>query len=845
MDDAADNSSQSGERPLIDAAWAQFEALAGRHPPSSADSRRSFAVPGYRILREIHRGGQGVVFQALQVSTQRKVAIKILKEGPLADDAELVRFDREVDVLSRLRHPHIVAIHDRGLAAGHAYFVMDYIPGRTLDGFVTGEGLSTRETLDIYRKVCDAVNFAHLRGVIHRDLKPTNIRIDEDGEPRVLDFGLAKFARETSSSANAMTMTGQFIGSLPWASPEQAEGRSDQLDIRTDVYSLGVMLYHLLAGCFPYPVSGRMDDVVRNILHTSPARPSAIVRGLDRDVEVILLKALAKDPERRYQSAGELARDIQRYLNGEAIEARPATTFCQLRHFARRHKVLVASLSAIMITLAAATAATTWAMLRAREATAQAVAINDFMREVLSSPIPGKQGAEVRLVDVLACASTSAGQRFAGRPLQEAQVHDLLGALYTQLSFFSEAKAEFGKAQALWQEHAGPDDPRALMDASNHALQAINAGRPAEAEHLLAGLVPAMTRVLGPDDPRTLSTRTIAALADLNRGRIEEAERVLLELRVHPRLADEDIVQLQILGGLIKAARWRTHSAELSERPAILSQAEPLVRERMERSTRQYGPDSAAAIQARMMLAQITLAQGHVETAAEMARGVLDGSRESLGECHDARTMAMAILATALTQSGEANEPADLQLRTVECARQLAPSDSPLMLSALSDALRYLDRAGRAVEGETLARELTAALEGLGGGHGDMLFASELYVARFVSMQGRLDEAEPIFQSLIAREGTSDRFSRARLHLFYGGQLARRELYEEAEHELSNAVELIGDVRLGTLTSHPDDIILEFIALYDAWGKPDRAEEYRRLRTEVTSALAQTEYSGN
>jgi 8-oxo-dGTP pyrophosphatase MutT (NUDIX family) len=167
------------------------------------------------------------------------------------------------------------------------------------------------------------------------------------------------------------------------------------------------------------------------------------------------------------------------------------------------------------------------------------------------------------------------------------------------------------------------------------------------------------------------------------------------------------------------------------------------------------------------------------------------------------------------------------------------------MLSALSDALRYLDRAGRAVEGETLARELTAALEGLGGGHGDMLFASELYVARFVSMQGRLDEAEPIFQSLIAREGTSDRFSRARLHLFYGGQLARRELYEEAEHELSNAVELIGDVRLGTLTSHPDDIILEFIALYDAWGKPDRAEEYRRLRTEVTSALAQTEYSGN
>src|SRR5262245_45534771 len=197
--ETAFNSSGRSEQRLVRAAWDQFERITGGD--RRADAARAVAFPGYRILGEIHRGGQGVVYQAVQLSTNRKVAIKVLKEGPLADHIELARFDREVDVLSRLNHPHIVAVHDRGLAAGHAYFVMDYIPGRALDAHVTSAGLSTRQVLDLCRRVCEAVNVAHLRGVIHRDLKPTNIRIDEDGQPRILDFGLAKLAGEADSSA--------------------------------------------------------------------------------------------------------------------------------------------------------------------------------------------------------------------------------------------------------------------------------------------------------------------------------------------------------------------------------------------------------------------------------------------------------------------------------------------------------------------------------------------------------------------------------------------------------------------------------------------------------------------
>src|SRR5262249_16047993 len=201
-------------------------------------------------------------------STRRKVAIKVLKEGPFADTTELARFDREVDVLSRLNHPHIVAIHDRGLTAGHAYYVMDYIPGRPLDAYVSGTELTVDELLKLFIKVCDAVNVAHLRGVIHRDLKPGNIRVDEDGEPRILDFGLAKLAQESAGGSSAnMTLTGQFVGSLPWSSPEQATGGSELLDIRTDVYSLGVILYQLLTGRFPYLVASRLDHDVRDISH--------------------------------------------------------------------------------------------------------------------------------------------------------------------------------------------------------------------------------------------------------------------------------------------------------------------------------------------------------------------------------------------------------------------------------------------------------------------------------------------------------------------------------------------------------------------------------------------------
>ncbi|MBP7937717.1 MAG: protein kinase [Phycisphaerae bacterium] len=345
---------RSPERRLIDAAFQQeVGPLAEPSPVSGAPSPLcGFGehIPGYEITREIHRGGQGVVYQAVQEGTKRKVAIKVMREGPFAGPKDKARFDREVEVLGQLNHPNIVAIHNSGSVAGMFYFVMDYISGQPLDVWMASGKRSIEETLKLFVKICEAVNAAHLKGIIHRDLKPGNIRIDSSGVPYVLDFGLAKMSAGTEPSL--MTVTGQFMGSLPWASPEQAQAAPANIDIRTDVYSLGVILYQMLTGRFPYEVVGNIRDVLDRIMKTEPARPSTIRRQINDEVETIVLKCLSKERERRYQSAGELARDIGHYLAGDPIEAKHDSALYVLRKSLRRYKTPVAVAASFVVLLA-------------------------------------------------------------------------------------------------------------------------------------------------------------------------------------------------------------------------------------------------------------------------------------------------------------------------------------------------------------------------------------------------------------------------------------------------------------------------------------------------------------
>jgi len=338
------------------------------HDPSSNLDGPTPRIEGYEIVRELGRGGQAIVYQAIQKAARRKVAIKVLLEGAHASKSAQKRFEREIELIAQLRHPNIISIFHSGTTQDRRHFyVMDYVRGAPLRQYVRDRKLTLEQTLGLFAGVCEAVQHAHQKGVIHRDLKPNNILVDADGAPKVMDFGLAKLLAGPVDTL--VSISQQLVGTLPYMSPEQARGNPDEVDTRTDIYALGVILYELLTGHYPYPVVGQIVEVLKHIVETPATPPSRIWSPdsgilqrsrrrsrhgrcpIDDEVQTIVLRALAKDRERRYQSAGELARDIQHYLAGEPIEAKRDSALYVLRKLARRHAPATVALLSVVAVL--------------------------------------------------------------------------------------------------------------------------------------------------------------------------------------------------------------------------------------------------------------------------------------------------------------------------------------------------------------------------------------------------------------------------------------------------------------------------------------------------------------
>lgn len=321
-------------------------------PPRGTDHQPASLpdIEGYTVLREIGRGGMGLVCKAVQRSTQRVVAIKLLLEGPFASEAARRRFEREIALAAQLKHNNIIPIYDSGQAGGRMFYAMEYVHGVNLADFVRDQKPSLQDRLRLFVKVCHAISHAHQRGVIHRDLKPSNILVDGDGEPRIHDFGLAKAG---SVPDMMLSVTEHLVGTPAYMSPEQVAGDPSGIDIRTDIYSLGVILYELLTAQPPYDVKGSLSAVLNNIQHAEPTPPSKVNRGVDDEIETIVLKALEKRKEDRYQSVAELAADIERYLAGDPIQAKKASPIYLLRKVIMRHRIaaVIASLVVLLIAL--------------------------------------------------------------------------------------------------------------------------------------------------------------------------------------------------------------------------------------------------------------------------------------------------------------------------------------------------------------------------------------------------------------------------------------------------------------------------------------------------------------
>ena len=728
----------TGERPDPERVFASARGHAD--PPET--------IGHYRIEDVIGQGGMGAVYRARQSNPDREVALKVIRAG-YSSRSLLKRFELEAQLLGRLQHSGIAQIHEAGTfetpRGPQPFFAMELVRGDPLDRYARTNRLDLRARLELVAKIADAVHHAHMNGIVHRDLKPGNIFVTGDGQPKVLDFGVARATDSDVKTTTIQTDVGQLVGTVPYMSPEQVTGDPGEIDARSDVYALGVVLYELLAGRLPYELDRKMiHEAARMIREDDPTPLSSLDRTLRGDVDTIVAKALEKEKPRRYQSAADMAADIRRHLADEPIAARPPSTLYQLAKFARRNRALVVGVLAVFVVLVAGVIVSTAlavrataAELSARASLAEAEATVDFLDDMLAAVDPGAMGKDVTVRAVLDEASRELAREFADRPLVAARLHSTVGRTYIALGVVDDGAAHVEAAHAIRIEQLGEDSPQTLRSAAEVADATFSTGRVEEGERMLLEAIDRLTAALGREHPHTIYTITRLAGQYAEHSEYEKALTTLREA-VRLNTAAFGAAHADTLGAQSALAQVLTDLNRLDEAEAIYDQT-------LATAVAAYGLDHPTTLPIRGNIGWFQYMNQRFEEAVATNEPLLDDVIRVFGEEHQNTGNVMNNLALAYKMVGRLDESLALQRRQLAISERTLGERHPSTLISMTNLGSFLSTNGPLDEAlELLERSVELHREVLGSDNPGTGYTLRFY-ATVLKRLDRLDEAEAAY----------------------------------------------------------------------------------------------------
>ena len=820
------------------------------------------AIGRYHLLQKIGEGGMGEVWLAEQKEpVRRRVALKLIKAGMNTREV-IARFESERQALALMGHPAIAKVFDAGSTAqGAPYFVMEYVAGIPITTYCDNHTLNTGERLELFMRVCDGVQHAHQKAIIHRDLKPSNILVtDVDGRaaPKIIDFGVAKALTQKLTADSMFTRVGALVGTPEYMSPEQAFSSGEDIDTRTDVYSLGILLYELLVGVPPLDLRRiAFDEFLRRLREDDAPKPSTKIRTQDHassmalaqkrrmepqalsrqirgDLDSIALKALEKDRSRRYGSPSEFAADIRRFLKNEPVAAVAPSAAYRARKFARRYRGALVTVCAFILVFILGAGVSIWQSVRATRQsdradaeTAIAKAVNQFLQDDLLSqanPDVEKPDPDVRVRTLLDRAAAQVGKRFVRQPLVESAIRRTIANSYRHLGLWSEAERQMRRAYELSRVHRGAGDLETVEILRELTYIVSDQGRDAEALDMMKTVFDLESRQLGTGDPRMAQVMQDLGVQYLGVRQYAQAEPLLKKaLEIQTRRLGYN--NLQILFTIESLATLYIYQAKYAEADALLTKA-------LESCRRLYGPDHPHTQRETFGLVRVLFGEGKYPEAEKLCAEGLAVMERVKGTRHPDTLTTARQLGQIYTEEGESAQATSLLEKTTQDFRETLGPTHPRTLSAEVALGWAYDCHGDLSRAEQVWQGALQDYRHMGAdGESDVANVSELLGQNLIK-QRKSEEAEPLLrQALAFREKTdANGWERFRAQAFLGAALAGQRRFAEAEPLLmsgykgmkQHAAQMPAN-EIRWVRSSGDRIV----DLYVQWSKPEEATEWR------------------